>query len=418
MGTPLHSITITRFVNRFFRNTIPHTPPLHLTNIYEVKRKILSLKLRSASGNDGINPLMLRHLSRKTLTHLTYLFNHLRRLGHFPTCWKRAKVVPIPKPNKPGNYPKSYRPISLLSTLGKLFESIVAARLTSFVNRQHLLPHTQFGFRKKHSTVSQLARITDYISNGYNFHKHSGMVMLDLEEAYDTVWIHGLLYKLISFKLPTYLLLTLKAFLEGRSFTVHLNDTSSSLKTTPSGLAQGSVLSTTHFALYISDMPHPPNTQLALYADDTAILTQSWRTDTIVHRLTHATSVLFRYFTTWKLQVNINKTEAFLFTRRLPVPPTRLHFQQTVIPWNSQIRYLGILLDPKLLFTKHLTSVTHKATGIFLQLFPLLARDSTLSIPNKITLYNRCIRSALTYAAPVWSNTSILQLSSSANFAI
>jgi len=288
------------------------TPPLHLTNIYEVKRKILSLKLRSATGNDGITPLMLRHLSRKTLTHLTYLFNHLLRLGHFPTCWKRAKVVPIPKANKPGNDPNSYRPISLLSTLGKLFERIVAARLTSFVNRQHLLPHTQFGLRKKHSTVFQLVRITDYISNGYNFHRHSGIVLLDLEKAYDTVWIHGLLYKLITFKLPTYILLTLKAFLEGRSFTVHLNDTSLSPKTSPSGLPQGAVLSTTLFAIYISDMPHPPNTQLALYTDDTAILTQSWRTDTIVHRLTHATSVLFRYFTRWKLQVNIHKTGHFV----------------------------------------------------------------------------------------------------------
>ena len=45
-------------------------------------------------------------------------------------------------------------------------------------------------------------------------------------------------------------------------------------------------------------------------------------------------------------------------------------------------------------------------TGIFLQLFPLLARDSTLSIPNKLTLYKLCIRPILTYAAPVWSNTS------------
>jgi hypothetical protein len=55
---------------------------------------------------------------------------------------------------------------------------------------------------------------------------------------------------------------------------------------------------------------------------------------------------------------------------------------------------------------RHLTSVTHKATGIFLKLFPLLARNSTLSIPNKITLYKLFIRSVLTYAAPVWSNTS------------
>jgi len=148
---------------------------------------------------------------------------------------------------------------------------------------------------------------------------------------------------------------------------------------------------------------NPPNTQLALYANDTAILAQSWRTDTIIHRLTHATSVLLCYFTRWQLQVNIHKTEATIFTRRRPVPLAPLHFQHTVILWNSQV---GLLLDPKLLFTRHLTSITHKTTGIFLQLFPLLACNSTLSIPNKITLYKLFIRSKFKYAAPVWSNTS------------
>jgi hypothetical protein len=98
------------------------------------------------------------------------------------------------------------------------------------------------------------------------------MVLLDLEKAYDTVWIQGLLYKLIVFKLPTYLLFILKAFLEGCSFTVHLNEASSTPKFPPAGLPQGAVLSTTLFTLYISDMPHPPNTSLALYADDTTIL--------------------------------------------------------------------------------------------------------------------------------------------------
>ena len=161
----------------------------------------------------------------------------------------------------------------------------------------------------------------------------------------------------------------------------------------------------------------PPNTQLALYADDTGILAQSWRTDTIVHRLTHATSILLRFFTRWKLQVNIHKTEAILFTRRRPATPARLHFQHTAIPWNSQVRYLGLLLDPKLLFTRHLTSVLHKATGTLCQLFPLLARHSTLSIPNKITvqiMYPRCAD----IRCPFLEQHINLQLSPSANFAV
>jgi hypothetical protein len=165
-------------------------------------------------------------------------------------------------------------------------------------------------------------------------------------------------------------------------------------------------------------MPHTPHTQLVIYADDTAILTQSWRTDTILHRLTHTTSVLLRYFTRWKLQVNIHKTEAILFTRGRPIPPAPLHFQRAVIPCNTQVRYLGLLLDSKLLFTRHLTSVIHKTTGIFLQIFPLLARDSTLSIPNKLTLYKPFIRPILTYAAPCLEQHIILQLSPTTNFTV
>ena len=127
MGSHNHSQTITRSVNRFFRRATPQTPQLHLTNLYEVKRKILSLKSRSAPGEDGITSTMLRNLSRKSLIYLTQLFNHLLQRGLFPTNWKRAKVIPIPKPNKPPPDPNSYRPISLLSTVGKLFERIIAS---------------------------------------------------------------------------------------------------------------------------------------------------------------------------------------------------------------------------------------------------------------------------------------------------
>jgi hypothetical protein len=152
--------------------------------------------------------------------------------------------------------------------------------------------------------------------------------------------------------------------------------------------------------------PHPPKTSLALYADDTAVLAQYWRTDTIARRLSHASSVLERYFNTWQLQVNILKTETILFTRRRPTAPAPLRVQHARIPWKSHIRYLGLTLDHKLLFTKHLTNVTHKATGSMVKLFPFLARDSTLSAQNKLTLYKLSIRSVLTYATPVWSNTS------------
>ena len=113
-------------------------------------------------------------------------------------------------------------------------------------------------------------------------------------------------------------------------------------------------------------------------------------------RLTSVIDTQHRYFTKWKLRVNVNKTEAILFTKRRPAAPPQPQFQHTVIHWSPSICHLGLALDTKLLFTTHLHAVTHKATGVFLQLFPLLARNSTLSLHNKLTLYKLLIRPILT----------------------
>ena len=197
---------------------------------------------------------MLRHLSKHALQHLTLLFNSILQLGYFPTIWKSAKVIPVHKPNKPPEDANSYRPISLLSSISKLLECIIASRLTTFINQNHLIPDTQFGFRKQHSTISQLARIVDHISHGYNLRKHTGMALLDLEKAYDTVWITGFLYKLIVLKIPKYLLCILRSHLEGCTYTVHINDVCSTPISPQAGLPHGAVLSTTLFILYIAGL--------------------------------------------------------------------------------------------------------------------------------------------------------------------
>jgi hypothetical protein len=118
-------------------------------------------------------------------------------------------------------------------------------------------------------------------------------------------------------------------------------------------------------------------------------------------------SQLLRYFNKWKLRVNLSKTELILFTKRRPPDPKPLQFHNVTIPWSNTVKYLGLLLDSKLLFTKHLQTILHKAIGTLLKIFPLLARDSTLTIPNKILLYKLLLRSMITYAAPVRSSTSL-----------
>jgi hypothetical protein len=149
---------------------------------------------------------------------------------------------------------------------------------------------------KKHSTTAQLARLTEYITHGFNFHKHTGLVLLDLEKAYDTVWVSGLLNKLIQYKFPGYLLHFLKSYLTDRTFAVTVAGFLSTQKTLQAGLPQGAVLSPIIFTIYTSDFPRNPFVQTAMYANDTALFTQSWRPDTISRRLSQAISRITAYF--------------------------------------------------------------------------------------------------------------------------
>lgn len=164
-------------------------------------------------------------------------------MGHFPEKWKRARIVAIPKPNKPPREPGSYRPISLLPALSKLLEKSVAKRLRHHAENNDIIPHEQFAFRKHHSTVAQLARLTDCVTHGFNKNKHTGLVLLDMEKAYDSVWVEGLMYKLISFEVPEYLIAFLDSYLTGRSFAVTVDGCLSPTNWTTAGLPQGAVLS-------------------------------------------------------------------------------------------------------------------------------------------------------------------------------
>jgi len=71
------------------------------------------------------------------------------------------------------------------------------------------VPPEQFGFRKQ-SKVSELARITDFITHGFSLQQHTGMVLFYIKKAYDRVCPSGFLYKLISLHLPNYSLFFLK----------------------------------------------------------------------------------------------------------------------------------------------------------------------------------------------------------------
>ena len=147
-------------------------------------------------------------------------------------------MTSILKPGKDPALPSPYRPISLLDTIGKLSDNILLARILHEVSERGLMRDEQFGFRPRHSTSLQLARLVERITSNFDAKRLTGAVFLDVAEAFDTVWIDGLLYKLTLLNFPSYIVHTISSYLRDRTFEVSFQAASSSRRVMQAGVAR------------------------------------------------------------------------------------------------------------------------------------------------------------------------------------
>lgn len=243
---------------------------------HEIISYIKKTKIKKAPGKEGITNKMGKNFPPNIISILTVIFNAMFTLCHFPKNWKVAVIVPIKNAGKEGSQPVSYRPISLLPMLSKIAEIVIKNRLLDFLEtNQIMIPH-QFGFTKKLSTTHQLLRVAEYISKGFTRKQCTAAIFLDVEKAFDRVWISGLVAKLIKINAPWHISKLIHSYLTNRSFTVQVKKTYSSVRPIHAGTPQGSVLGPLLFNIYMNDIPLNPMTKIALFADDTAILARAY----------------------------------------------------------------------------------------------------------------------------------------------
>ena len=128
-----------------------------LTNPDEVHEAIRGLKVSKAPGPNGILNRALKHLPKRSVSHLARIFNAVLRTHDVPQNWKHARVIPILKSGKDPGLASSYWPIILSDTIEKLFENILLARILYEIKERGQMRDEQFGFRPRHSTSLQLA---------------------------------------------------------------------------------------------------------------------------------------------------------------------------------------------------------------------------------------------------------------------
>ena len=220
------------------------------------------------------------------------------------------------KPDKLPSLTTSYRPISLISSIMKLFERVIEQRLRSHLENIEFLNKHQSGFRRAKSTDDQLFRLSQSIIESFNRGEHVAAAFLDVEKAFDNVWHNGLRYKIFQLDLPTKMTRWLSDFLVGRVILFNVNGFLSNQINPKAGVSHGSVLSPLLFLIYVNDLstPHHKQNSLSQFADDTAQWAFSLNTRFAAKFLQQDLLNLAMWCAKWRIKLNPEKTKVIIFS--------------------------------------------------------------------------------------------------------
>ena len=378
-------------------------------NVLEITKTLQKCRNRSAPGEDQISYLILKNLDRENLSNIALIYNSCLKTGYFPNAWKQAKVVMLPKPGKDLTKPTSYRPISLLPAMGKIFERIVASRLSAFLEKVDYFDENQAGFRKKRSTVDQLFKLSQSVSTALKKHKKAVGVFLDVEKAFDAVWLEGLKYKLgrPEIGIPTKMVRLLSSFLTNRHLRVHQNSAISNKIELKAGTPQGSALSPLLFIFYVNDTPKPPpGVLISKFADDMAawaIQKQEKRAEKLIQKYLDSMS---EWCNKWKIKLNPSKTQVGLFTNSNTPKEITLNLGRVPLTVSNEIKFLGLTFDRKLTWRHHIDNVRHRMWLRINAIKAISGRNLGMQSKTLIHLYKMWIRPIALYGAPAYYNAA------------
>lgn len=383
----------------------PNTPLSDLPTIDEFINIVNSLPLNKASGEDKISNKMIKEACKTSGVFILTVYNRCIAAGIFPRIWRSGFIRIIPKSgDKPPEDPKSYRPITLLPSLGKLLERLIVPRLMPGGPKYH---NNQFGFTIGRSTLDAAISVRKAVSNSE--YKYVLGIFLDISGAFDNAWWPILLLKLKIRGCPRNIYSLIYSYFSFGSAKLKLGHYAVS-KALTMGCPQGSVVGPYLWNLGFDDfltIPLPQGCSLTAYADDGLLLIHSNSRSGLEISAAKCLQLILEWGERNRLTFAPQKTYQLLLKGILKSQP-QIKFNNISIKRKESVCYLGLVLERNFSFIEHIKNVGEKSKRNFYALTRISTSTWGLSFNTLKVIYGATYLGCICYGSPVWADRATI----------
>ncbi|GFS99035.1 putative 115 kDa protein in type-1 retrotransposable element R1DM [Trichonephila clavipes] len=382
----------------------------------EVEVVFRKLRGGKAPGIDLIDYAIWKALYNSFPNLLFRFFNLCIQFNHFPSIFKNTKIKFLLKPGRDPSSTLSYRPICLLSTLGKILERIFLNRFLRWISKNNILHRSQFGFREHHSCIEAVDKLVHHIKNT-RVNKHTASTFIDIKSAFDNVDWSTLFHIFHSYRIPLHFQKFIHSYLTNRVI-IWTDNAFTIKKQIFKGCPQGSVLSPTLWNIYFNPILSL-NSELFLlqaFADDLTVVSFGLSRKELEDNTNKILSLVNSKLSEFNLSIATAKTVSVVFRcpflqcrgfrgsttfRRNPI----FKIGSNSIHISKSYKYLGVNIDNRLSWTPHINSIKDKILWISSNFYRVSKNFNHQHISLMKLWYTSVVQPIISYGVGVWGGS-------------